>query len=117
MAWPQPRSRCWAARHGMGRALSSPSSRPSWLFPEFASQLSEQTSRRSSFPGRSEQPDFSPPSPAHVLSNGQVATAPHSADASTIRKQYRPRLPLQGLSAGGDLPKRLRYHGDHRPSV
>ncbi|XP_003369107.1 conserved hypothetical protein [Trichinella spiralis] len=65
-----------ACRHGMGRARSSPSNRPSWLFPELASQLSERTSRRSSFPGRSEPPDFSPPSPAHVPSNGPVATAP-----------------------------------------
>ncbi|KRY23800.1 hypothetical protein T12_15095 [Trichinella patagoniensis] len=30
VAWPQPRSRCWAARPMLGRARSSPSSRPSW---------------------------------------------------------------------------------------
>ncbi|KRZ61890.1 hypothetical protein T02_6375, partial [Trichinella nativa] len=76
VAWPQLRSRCWAARPGMGHARSSPSSRPSGSFLEFASRLSERTSPRSSFPGHPVPPDSSPPLLAHVPSNGPIATAP-----------------------------------------
>ncbi|KRX18452.1 hypothetical protein T07_12622 [Trichinella nelsoni] len=59
VAWPQPRSRCPAARPGLARARSTPSSRPSWTpgTPKFLTTITgARTLQRSSCNGTTPTP-------------------------------------------------------------